>query len=374
MTSAGGGRSAPPAGTNDDHLSLVAGISRLHRRTLEAEGVETLERLATLPLPLPFSPERGSVATYVRVREQARVQLEGRLRKLPVHELLQPFDDEHGLARLPPPSPGDIFLDFEGDPFVPPAGREFLVGFARMGSAGNVEYRHLWALSDAEERAAFESLVDAILAAWEKHPGLHVYHYAPYEPAALKRLMQRHATRQEEVDRMLRAELFVDLYGVVKHALRASVESYSIKALEPFYGFGRDVDLRKASAALHTVERALELGEAHALEPQLRAEVESYNRDDCVSALKLRGWLEGLRAEVERSASPSPGRRRSSRRKNARPRRTSSAPGRWPTGSWRECRPTGPSERRSSTPGGSSPISSAGTGGRSRPRGGSSSG
>jgi uncharacterized protein len=110
--------------------------------------------------------------------------------------------------------------------------------------------------------------------------------------------MYRHATRQEEVDRM-RAELF-DLYGVAKHALRASVESYSIKALELFYGFKRDVDLRKASAALHTVERALELGEAHALDPAIRADVESYNRDDCISALKLRDWLEALRAGVER--------------------------------------------------------------------------
>ena len=54
--------------------------------------------------------------------------------------------------------------------------------------------------------------MDALLDSWAQHPGMHIYHYAAYEPAALKRLMQRHATRQEEVDRMLRAELFVDLY------------------------------------------------------------------------------------------------------------------------------------------------------------------
>ena len=42
--------------------------------------------------------------------------------------------------------------------------------------------------------------------------------YAPYEPAALKRLMGRYATREEEIDRMLRAGLFVDLYQVVRHS------------------------------------------------------------------------------------------------------------------------------------------------------------
>ena len=42
------------------------------------------------------------------------------------------------------------------------------------------------------------------------------------------------ATREEEIDRMLRAGLFVDLYQVVRQSLRASVESYSIKRLSHF--------------------------------------------------------------------------------------------------------------------------------------------
>jgi uncharacterized protein len=285
----------------DDHLSLVANISRLHRRTLEDLGITTLQRLAQVPLPLPFTPARGSKEPYIRIREQARVQLDGRLRKVPVHELLEPFGQEHGLARLPEPSPGDIFLDFEGDPFVRPSGREFLFGLVQADDSGALRYHTRWARTDVEERAAFEWLIELMLDAWERHPGMHVYHYAPYEPAAIKRLMGRHATKQEEVDRLLRAERFVDLYGVVKHALRASVESYSLKKLEPFYGFKRDLDLRNASFALHRVERALELGDLDALDADLRGNVESYNQDDCRSAMQLRTWLESLRAEVERS-------------------------------------------------------------------------
>jgi uncharacterized protein len=286
---------------DDDHLSLVANISRLHRRCLEKERINTLEALARLPLPLPFSPARGSKEPYVRLREQARVQLEGRLQKASIHELLQPFDAEHGLARLPEPSPGDIFLDFEGDPFVPPSGCEFLFGLVQADASGTPRYQAHWARTEAEERAAFEWLIDLMLATWAKHPGMHVYHYAPYEPAAIKRLMGRHATKQEEVDRLLRAERFVDLYGVVRHALRASVESYSIKKLEPFYAFRRDLDLRDASSALHRVERALELGDLDAIDADLRGNVESYNQDDCLSALRLRDWLEELRAKVERT-------------------------------------------------------------------------
>src|SRR5262245_5347832 len=61
-------------------------------------------------------------------------------------------------------------------------------------------------------------------SSWKKHPGLHIYHYAHYEASALKRLMGRYATREDELDRMLRAERFVDLYAVVRQGLRASVE------------------------------------------------------------------------------------------------------------------------------------------------------
>lgn len=290
---------------DDDHLSLVAGISRLQRRELESAGVRTLAQLGTLPIPLPFVPGRGAAETYLRVRDQARVQLEGRIRKAPVHELL-PIEQDQGLARLPAPSPGDVFLDLEGDPFARDGGREYLFGVLIGAANGSATYRSYWAFSDAEERIAFEIVVDDILRTWESNPGMHVYHYAPYEPGAFKRLMGRHATREADVDRMLRAGLFVDLYAVVKHSVRASVETYSIKDLEPFYGFTRDVPLSDARINLRVVERALELSAVAAIPAEVPGAVEGYNRDDCLSALRLRDWLEQLRASVEAGGTPVP--------------------------------------------------------------------
>lgn len=283
---------------DDDHLSLVAGITRLQTRELRAVGVSTLAQLGTLPLPLQISPRRGAVETYVRVREQARLQLTGRTQNAPVHELLT-ITPDHGLARLPMPSPGDVFLDLEGDPFARAGGREYLFGLVIVAPDGSFASRAFWARSDAEERRAFEAVVDEILSAWTTNPGMHIYHYAPYETSAFKRLMGRHATREAEIDRMLRAELFVDLYAVVRHSLRASVERYSIKDLEPFYGFTRTVSLADARTNLRVIERALELGAADAIADDVRAAVEGYNREDCISALRLRDWLERLRSSVE---------------------------------------------------------------------------
>ena len=281
----------------DDHLSLVAGITALQRRELESREVPTLTALARLPVPLPFKPRRGSAEAYVRVREQARVQLESRGQARPVVEL-RPVEAGHGLARLPEPSPGDVFLDLEGDSFAREGGREYLFGVVTIDDAGAPVYRGFWAYTDAEERAAFEAVVDLIASAWQAHDGMHVYHYAPYEPSAFKRLMGRYATREEEIDRLLRGGRFVDLYGVVRQGLRAGVERYSIKNLEPLYGFERDVPLRDASRALRTMEQALESYCPETVPQPTRDAVEGYNRDDCVSTLRLRDWLEALRAEL----------------------------------------------------------------------------
>ena len=276
----------------DDHLSLVAGISGLQRNELDTRGIRTLEALGDAALPFPWRPSRGAPGSYARVREQARVQLEGRRTGRPLYELLA-VEPGLGLARLPEPSDGDIFFDIEGDPFVAPDGLEYLLGWVAGG-----QYHHLWALDRQAERRAFESFVDQAMAMWEQDPGLHIYHYAPYEPSALKRLMGRYATREDAVDRMLRAGLFVDLYGVVRQGLRASVEKYSIKDLEVFFGYERQAELRDASAALRMVEVALELGDSERIDPAALEAVRIYNADDCHAARGLRDWLERLRGQA----------------------------------------------------------------------------
>jgi predicted RecB family nuclease len=282
----------------DDHLSIVAGISRLQRRELQSRAVSTLTALGELPLPLAFKPKRGSVETYVRVREQARLQFQSRDKTPPLHEL-RPFEEGKGLGRLPEPSPGDVFLDLEGDSFAREGGREYLFGVVTIDPSGTPVYRDFWALTDHEERQAFESVMDLIGQSWKSHEGMHVYHYAPYEPSAFKRLMGRYATRGDELDKLLRARRFVDLYGVVHQGLLAGIERYSIKNLEVFYEFTRTVPLERASRSLLAMEQALELDCAGTVPKEVREAVQGYNQDDCVSALHLRNWLEHLRAGLE---------------------------------------------------------------------------
>ena len=52
-------------------------------------------------------------------------------------------------------------------------------------------YGALWALDREAEKRMFETFVDTVMDGLARDPNMHIYHYAPYEPSALKRLMGR---------------------------------------------------------------------------------------------------------------------------------------------------------------------------------------
>jgi len=321
----------------DDHLSLVAGISRAQRRSLGERDVLSVAGLARLALPLRPPLERSSPVAVERIREQARIQVEGRAAGTTIAEVIPSLELERGLAALPEPSDGDLFFDIEGDPFarapdgdrlIMEDGLEYLFGIIAPGMTedGAPRFHRFWAFDRKGEREAFDQVIDLILAARARHPNMHVFHYAAYEQTALKRLANRYSTRIDELDDLLRNGVFVDLYRVVRQGIRASVESYSIKRLEPLYGFERSVPLRDANTCLREFEAWLELpeiargdGEAR----QVLETIERYNRDDCLSAWRLRDWLEERRGElaaIVRVGIPRPGPREDKRSEEAEKR------------------------------------------------------
>ncbi len=276
-----------------DHLSFVAGIRRDQRTQLVAAGIETLTALGALPGGTEVGQIRGPVLDGLRM--QAALQGLSNRQAPPAWELIEPdpLAPHRGLATLPSPSAHDIFFDMEGDNFAAPNGREYLFGWVDGDSAG-AQYLALWAHDAAAEKEAFERFIDTVMAALRRDPAMHVYHYGSYEQSAMKRLMGRHATREEEVDELLRGGVFVDLYRVVRQGVRVGVESYSIKKLEPLYMGERAGRVTDAGSSIVEYEAWLE-SPAEAILEDIRA----YNEDDCRSLVGLRGWLEARRADLE---------------------------------------------------------------------------
>src|SRR5439155_2549577 len=142
----------------------------------------------------------------------------------------------------------------------------------------------------AMEKQAFQQFVTWVVERRRQFPGAHVYHYAHYERAALLRLMGEHGTCEDEIDDLLRSDALVDLYQVTRQALRASVDSYSIKKVEALYGFARDADVRGGAESTVLFEQWLEIGE-----PSLLDAIARYNEEDCRSAAALHAWLLSIR-------------------------------------------------------------------------------
>jgi uncharacterized protein len=270
-----------------DHLSRVAGVYRTQIDRLAVAGITTLAELGRAPAePVP---EGINPDTWAKNREQAELQLYRRERGRDLYRLLQP-QPEAGFALLPDPSPGDLFFDFEGNPFWDAHGSlEYLWGI--LDVEGN--FTPLHAHDHATERIAFETFVDLVHERLARDPEMHVYHYASYEITALKRLMGRYGTRERELDDLLRRDVFVDLLRVVRNGLRTSRPGYGLKEMEAFLDFERKAEVKDGGASIVIFEEWMQTGEQALLD-----QIDAYNREDCIATRLLRDWLLERRAET----------------------------------------------------------------------------
>ncbi|HET8880122.1 MAG TPA: TM0106 family RecB-like putative nuclease [Arthrobacter sp.] len=285
-----------------DDLLLVARMNSVQRKNLHELGIYTVAQLA--------AAELGTASpTLLRLQEQARIQsgtgADGQVRYVKdgaEHILRYAVLPQNALAELPPPSPGDIFFDFEGDPLWQDSatgvwGLEYLFGVVEAPTAPDTAgvFRPFWAHSRAAEKQAFLDFLEYVEKRRSDYPDMHVYHYAPYEKTALRKLSVQHVAGEDTVDRWLRDGLLVDLYQTVRNSVRISENSYSIKKLEPLYmGTNlRSGDVKDAGASVVAYAHYCQARDAGRAEEAaaILAGISDYNQYDCLSTLKLRDWL-----------------------------------------------------------------------------------
>jgi len=292
-----------------DDVTQVAGLTGAQWQKLGSVGITTLGELAAVDAAA--APDVASAAGIARttldtLRLQASLQAQAAGAAAgsppPVH-----VRAPAALHALPAPSPGDLYFDFEGDPLHTEDdptrwGLDYLFGMVDTAADGGAgAFTPYWAHSFAEERAALLAFLDDVEERRKQHPDLHVYHYASYERTHLRSLAARHGVGEDIVDEWLRSGLLVDLYPVVKNALRIGSPSYSIKYLEPIYW----PDARAGAAVARGDDSVAEYVRARELREQgdiaawrqIISDIGDYNSVDCVSTQKLAAWLRGLAAQ-----------------------------------------------------------------------------
>ena len=265
----------------DDHLSLVAGASRQQRDRLARAEVTTVVALADAPEGLAVPDLTGRA--FDLLHHQAALQVVSRTTGEPTRRQLVPAR-QRGYARLPAASPGDIYFDLEGDPYVGTnGGIEYLWGWTTADGT----YTCCWAHDEAGERAALETFIHTAQRVRDDHPDMHIYHYAAHERSKLRSLAQQHGLLESAVDDWLRADVLVDLFQVVRQALQVGEEGYSLKLLERHHAFERhERSVRQGGGSIATYERWLEMGD-----PGLLEAIRAYNEEDCRSTASLCTWL-----------------------------------------------------------------------------------
>jgi uncharacterized protein len=272
-----------------DSPFFVAGLNAAQLLKLEASGITTLAGLASMSASTKIAGIGDE--PLARLGAQARIQHAAREKGTHATELL-PIVKGRGFCLLPPPDKGDLYFDMEGDPLYE-GGLEYLFGiWGPIGESGAEAFVPIWAHDRDAEKEAFEKLMRLFTAHFARHPTAHVYHYAHYEPAALKRLAMRHATMEAELDQMLRDHRFVDLYRVVRQGLRASTEGYSLKDLEKIYWDAREGEVTTAADSIVEYERWCVSRDDAILES-----IAAYNRHDFVSTAHMHRWLEQMRPQ-----------------------------------------------------------------------------
>jgi uncharacterized protein len=277
-----------------DDVSRTANIRSSQVEKLAAAGITTMRGLA--------GSKRSSVpkmapGTFQRLRAQARLQRQSQAGEAPAFELLPAESPRHGFGMLPPPSQADVCFDMEGYPLMD-GGLEYLFG-AVIEQRGKTVFRDWWAHDSRQEQAAFEGFIDWAYARWRRDPSMHIYHYAAYEPSALKRLMCRYATREKEVDDLLRHHVLVDLYTVVRQAVLVGEPGYSLKNVEHLYQPRRDSEVASAGDSIVYYHRFLsEPDGADWRSSSTLRQIRDYNKADCLSTWRLLEWLRARQAEA----------------------------------------------------------------------------
>lgn len=279
-----------------DHLSQVAGIKKSQIKKLKAQAINSLAELAESTIA---HVEKLDPATYAALKHQAALQKLTRETGETQYEVLPPSAEtpRSQLALLPPASPLDVFFDMEGFPYFD-GGLEYLFGVV-FESGGKLEFKDWWAHSAPEEKLAFERFVDWVYDRWQKDPNMHIYHYGHYEVTRLRKLMGRYGSREVQIDALLREQVFVDLFKLVKSSLRIGEPSYSIKYVEHLYKEKRTGAVATASESVVQYQNWLDTKDGDTWESSaILAGIRAYNEEDCVSTYELTNWLRQVQSRA----------------------------------------------------------------------------
>ena len=221
-------------------------------------------------------------ATFIKYKKLAQLLNDSTENKI-LYEIKDP-----SLNGLLKPKKGDLYIDFEGYPFLT-IGRNFEYLYGIWSNDKNDSFTYYWSDDEKEEKNSFVSFIEKLLEHLELYPDAKFYHYFSYEISSLRRSAQNFGVYEKELEQLIEKKCFVDLFAIVNSSLLIGASSYSLKTVEKLAGINRTEDLQSGMESIQYFEDYF-FNEEH----ELKDLIIEYNKADCKNLYLLHDWLATL--------------------------------------------------------------------------------
>jgi predicted RecB family nuclease len=263
----------------DDGLELLYRIQAKQIEKLNNNDIKTVEELKNTNLE---KIDGMGEATFIKYKKLAQL-----LHDSTENEILYEIKDP-SLNGLLKPEKGDLYIDFEGYPFLT-IGRNFEYLYGIWSNDEKNSFTYYWSDDEEEEKNSFVSFVEKLLEHLELYPNAKFYHYFSYEISSMRKSAQIFGMYEKELEQLIEKKCFVDLFTTVNSSLLIGASSYSLKTVEKLAGINRTEDLQSGMESIQYFEDYF-FNEEY----ELKDLIIEYNKADCKNLYLLHDWLARL--------------------------------------------------------------------------------
>lgn len=252
---------------NDNHLSLVPGITPSRYQQLKAMGVNTVASLADI------SPQKVGQGLEKEITTQLQQQALSILENRPLPKISRNAKSHHLVS-----ASVEFYFDIEAEP---ERQLDYLLGVLLVNRQTNTEQFYPFLAEDPEqEEEVWHQFVDLM----STYPQAPIFHYSDYETETIKRLAKLYQTPLGQKQSIL--SRLVDLHAHVLNSVIFPVESYSLKSLANWLGFQWRNPSASGEQSVYWYDQWLKHRDR-----QLLQLIINYNEDDCRATRHLKDWL-----------------------------------------------------------------------------------
>ncbi|MEA5464182.1 TM0106 family RecB-like putative nuclease [Leptothoe sp. PORK10 BA2] len=262
-----------------NHLSLLPGVTLNRYRHLDKLGLTTVETLARNQ-PATLAQASGfELKVAEKLVHQAQAKMSG--------VAIARTDSNNNFTLSPqelPSAPIELYFDIEA---APDQDLIYLHGILVVNNQTQAEtFIPLVAREPESEVTAWNQFQHVVA----HYPDSPIYHFCPYEAQTVRRLAERYGSIID-IDELLGR--FVDIHKRIVDTVTLPIESYALKHIARWIGFEWRDSSANGAQSICWYDNWLESQDEQYLNDILK-----YNEDDCRATFWVKRWLANFAAPL----------------------------------------------------------------------------